>query len=151
VASTSNAQDSNWYLDSGATDHIIGKLDKLIMHDRYHGGDQVSVANGAGMHINHIGHSVIPTTYCPLHLNNVLHVPHAHKHLVYVHRFNLDNHTFIELHPHCFLIKDQVTRKVLLQGPCRGGCIPYRRTFHHPFRSMPPPSSSCPPIIGTID
>jgi hypothetical protein len=151
VACTSHAQDSNRYLDSNATDHIISELGKLTMHDRYDVGDQVRTANDAGMHINRIGHSIIPTTYHPLHLNNVLHVPHTHKHLVSVVRFNLDNHTFIELHPHCFLIKDQVVRKVLLQGPCRGGYIPSRHTFHHPFISMPLPSSSCPPIIGTID
>jgi hypothetical protein len=130
VASTSNAQDSNWYLDLGATDHIIGELDKLTMHDRYRGSDQVRAANGMGMHINLIGHFVIPTPYHPLHLKNVLHVPRAHKHLVYAHQFNLDNHTFIELHPHCFLIKDQVMRKVLLRGPCS-------RVVSHPI----PPST----------
>jgi hypothetical protein len=124
AASTSNAQDSNWYMDLGATDHITGELDKLTMHDRYHGSDQVKAANSTGVHINLIGHSIIPTTYRPLHLKNVLHVPRAHKHLVSTRRFNLDNHTFIELHPHCFLIKDQVTKKVLLQGPCSGGLYP---------------------------
>jgi hypothetical protein len=62
---------------------------------------------------------------CPLHLNNALHVPNAHKHLVSIHRFNLVNHTFIELHPFFFLTKDQVTRRVLLHGPCRGGLYPH--------------------------
>jgi hypothetical protein len=114
AASTSHASDSNWYLDSGATDHITSELDKLTMHDRYHGGDQVRAANDACMHISSIGSSIIPTTSRNLHLHNVLHVPRANKHLVSVHRFNLDNHTLIELHPHCFLLKDQVTRKVPL-------------------------------------
>jgi hypothetical protein len=117
-------------MDLGATDHIAGKLDKLTMHDRYCGSDQVRAANGTGMHINLIGHFVIPTPYHSLHLKNALHVYHAHKHLVYVHQFNLDNHTFIELHPHCFLIKDQVMRKVLLRGPCS-------RVVSHPI----PPST----------
>jgi hypothetical protein len=39
------------------------------MHDRYHGNDQVGAANGARVHINHIGNSVIPTTHRTLHLN----------------------------------------------------------------------------------
>jgi hypothetical protein len=94
------------------------------MHDRYHSNDQVKTVDGAGMHINRIGNSVIPTTHGPLHLTNVLHVPRAHKHIVSVHHFNIDNHTFIELHPYFFLIKDQVTRKVLLHGPCKGGLYP---------------------------
>jgi hypothetical protein len=125
ATSTSHASDSNWYFDLGAIDHITSELDKLTMHDRYHGGDQARAANGPGMHISSIDSSVIPTTSHNLHLHNALHhVPHANKHLVFVHRFNLDNHTFIELHPHCFLIKDQVTRKVLLRGPCRGRLYP---------------------------
>jgi hypothetical protein len=124
AASTSHGTGPNWYLDSGATDHITGELNKLMMHDRYHGNDQVKTADGTGMHINHIGNSVIPTAHDPLHLTNVLHVPCAHKHLVSVHRFNIDNHTFIELHPYFFLIKDQVTKKALLHGPCKGGLYP---------------------------
>jgi hypothetical protein len=53
-----------------------------------------------------------------LHLNHILHVPNAHKQLVSIHRFNLDNNTFIELHMFFFLIKDQATRKNLVRGPC---------------------------------
>jgi hypothetical protein len=51
--------DINWYMDSGATDHITGELEKLIVRDKYNGGDQVHVANGSGMEIDHIGHSVL--------------------------------------------------------------------------------------------
>jgi hypothetical protein len=77
------------------------------------------------MNIVHIGNSVLPIPTRPLHLNHVLHVPHAHKHLVSIHHFNIDNHTFIELHPFFFLIKDQVTRKDLLSGPCKGSLYPF--------------------------
>jgi hypothetical protein len=56
-------------------------------------------------------------SHCLLHLHNVLHVPRATKHLVFMHQFNLDNHTFIELHPHFFLINDLSTRTVLLLDP----------------------------------
>jgi hypothetical protein len=112
------------YVDSGATYHITGELEKLTMHDRYNGNDQIRAANSAGMDINHIGQSVIPTSSRPLHLNHVLHVPHAHKQIVSIHRFALDNNTFIELHQYFFLIKDQVLKKVLLHGQCRGGLYP---------------------------
>ncbi|KAK1648387.1 hypothetical protein QYE76_066192 [Lolium multiflorum] len=40
--------DTNWYLDSGATDHLTSDLDRLHVHDRYQGKDHVQVANGAG-------------------------------------------------------------------------------------------------------
>jgi hypothetical protein len=29
----------NWYLDSGATDHITGELEQLTMHEQYNGND----------------------------------------------------------------------------------------------------------------
>jgi hypothetical protein len=77
-----------------------------MMHDRYNDNNQIHTTNGAGMDIVHVGKSVLPTPTRLLHLNNVLHVPHAHKHLVSIHCFNLGNHTFIELHPFFFLIKD---------------------------------------------
>jgi hypothetical protein len=75
------------YTDTGATDHITGELDKLMMHDRYNGTDQIRTASGAGMDIKHVGNFVIHTPNRDLHLNNVLHVPQATKNLVYVHRF----------------------------------------------------------------
>jgi hypothetical protein len=31
--------DTNWYIDSGATDHITGELEKLTVRDQYMGGD----------------------------------------------------------------------------------------------------------------
>jgi hypothetical protein len=103
MACPSTSTDPNWYLDSGATDHITDELEKLTMHERYNGNDQIRIANSAGMDINHIGKSVIPTSSCPLYLNHVLHVPHAHKQLIAIHHFTLDNNTFIELHPYFFL------------------------------------------------
>ncbi|XP_073363344.1 uncharacterized protein [Aegilops tauschii subsp. strangulata] len=41
-------RDNNWYLDTGATDHLTNVLDRLTMHERYGGKDQVQVANGGG-------------------------------------------------------------------------------------------------------
>jgi hypothetical protein len=110
--------------DSGAINHIIGELEKMTMHEWYNGGDWIHVANDANMDIFHIDKSVLPNPTRPLHLNHVLHVPHPHKQLISIHRFNLDNNTFIELHPFFFLIKDQATTKVLFRGPCRAGLYP---------------------------
>jgi hypothetical protein len=83
--------------------------------------DQIHATNDSGMSITQIGTSFIPTSDCDLVLNNVLHVPSTHKNLISVHHFTLDNDTYIEFHPFFFFIKDRKMRKVLLQGPCRGG------------------------------
>jgi hypothetical protein len=95
-----------------------------MMHDTYYGNDQVHSVNGSGMNITHIGKSIIPTPLCNLALNNVLHVPSTQNNLISVHRFTLDNDTFIEFHPFFFLIEDQKTRRVLLCGQCKGDLYP---------------------------
>jgi histone deacetylase 1/2 len=111
-------------VDSGATDHITGELEKLSFRNKYHGGDNVHAADGAGMNIAHVGRC---TVHCPsrdFHLNRVLHVPQAHKSLCSVNRFTRDNNVFLEFHPDYFLIKEQETRKVLHRGKCENGLYP---------------------------
>jgi hypothetical protein len=121
--------DPNWYMDSGVTYHITGTLDKLTMHDPYFGTDQIHAANGSGMDITHIGKTIILTPIRNLALNNVLHVLSAHKNLISIHHFTLDNDTFIEFHPFFFLINDRKMRRVLLHGPCKGGLYPKHPSF----------------------
>jgi hypothetical protein len=99
--------DRQWYTDSGAIDHITSDLDRLTMHEPYHGADQIHIANRSGMNINRVGNIVIPTSSRHPMLNNVLHVPSTYKNLISIHHFTLDNDTFIEFHPYFFLIKDQ--------------------------------------------
>ncbi|XP_022684204.1 uncharacterized protein LOC111257932 [Setaria italica] len=40
--------DTNWYADSGATNHVTGELEKLTVRDCYSGHDQVYTASGTG-------------------------------------------------------------------------------------------------------
>jgi histone deacetylase 1/2 len=99
-------------------------LNKLTTHDTYHGQDRVRTAEGTGMQISHIGHSLLHTSHNSFDHNGILHVPSASKNLLFVHRFTLDNHIFIEFHPFFLLIKDQATQRILFRGPCRGGLYP---------------------------
>jgi hypothetical protein len=66
--------DTNWYADSGATDHITSDLKKMTVRDKYGGQDQVHTASGAGMKISNIGYLVLHTPRKNLHLKNILHV-----------------------------------------------------------------------------
>ena len=120
--------DTNWYMDSGATDHITSDLEKLTVRERYTGGDQIHTANGSGMSIDHIGYATISTPDRNLHLKDVLHVPEATKDLISASKLALDNNTIVEIHPHFFLIKDLETRKVLLRGRGRRGLYPVKHT-----------------------
>jgi histone deacetylase 1/2 len=94
------------------------------VRDRYNGNEQIHTANGAGMDIRHVGHSVIRTPSHDLHLNNVLHVPKATKSLLSTSLLAQGHHAFVEYWPNSFFIKDQDTREVLLQGRCVGGLYP---------------------------
>jgi hypothetical protein len=71
--------DTNWYTDTGTTNHTTRELNKLSIHEKYDGRDRVHTANCTGMEISHIGHSVLHTPDSSLHLNNILHVPNASK------------------------------------------------------------------------
>ena len=44
-ATASYVVDTNWYVDSGTTDHVTGELKKLTIRDKYGGHDQVHTAS----------------------------------------------------------------------------------------------------------
>ena len=129
--STSSTDYPPWLMDSGATDHLTNHLERLHVHDRYGGKDQVHVANGAGLSISHIGHSSLAGS--SLHLKNILHVPDIDKNLLSVYRLVSDNDVFVEFHRKFFCVKDKATKKVLLHGRSQGGLYPI------PFRRAPSP------------
>jgi hypothetical protein len=128
AAAPSYYVDANWYSDTGATNHITSDLERLAVHEKYQGKDQIQTAGVAGMSIRHVGRSLLQTPIGALHLRNILHAPQANKHLLSVHRFTRGNHVFFEFHPYHFLIKDTTTRIPLLRGRCVGGLYPL--SFH---------------------
>jgi hypothetical protein len=81
-AMTSYGIYTNWYVDSGATNHVTCELDKFTLRDKYGGHDQVHSASGASMEINHIDSSILRTPTSDIHLHKILHVPKATKNLV---------------------------------------------------------------------
>jgi len=106
--------DTNWYVDSGATDHLTSEPEKLTIRDKYGGHDQVHTASGTGMEINHVGSSILRTRTSNIHLKNILHVPQATKSLLSVNCLARDNNAFLEFHPDHFSIKEQGTSRTLL-------------------------------------
>jgi hypothetical protein len=109
----------------GVIDHITGELDKLAAREKCTGQDQIHTANGGGTKITHVGNSTLFTPSCNLDLKNVLHVPSSKKNLVSIHCFTRNNQVCVEYHPYFFLVKDPVTRKILLRNRCRGGLYPF--------------------------
>jgi histone deacetylase 1/2 len=113
-ATTSYQMDPNWYMDSGATDHITEDLERLHMRDGYNGNDRVQVGNGTCLHITHTCQSSINIVANSLVLNNVLRVPQISKNLLSVHKLAKDNGVSIIFYPYYFLIKDLETGRTLL-------------------------------------
>jgi hypothetical protein len=117
--------DTNWYTDIEAIKQIITvELDKPAVKDRYTGQERVHTANGLGMSISYTGHSTLHTPYHHILLNRVLHVTRKKKRHIYVHKLT-SNQVYLEYHPHYFLVKDQTSKKVLLQGRCKNGLYPW--------------------------
>ena len=126
AANRRSGADSPWYIDTGASGLVTGELEKLHIRDKYYGTDQIHTTSGSGMSISHIGHATVHTpSNCDIHLRNILYVPEADKNLISVHRLATDNNAFLEFHPNYFLVKDQDTKKVILEGKCHNGLYPF--------------------------
>ena len=92
--------------------------------DEYTSTEQIRVGNGKSLPIKHLGTSHLFTPHNSFCLNNVLHVPNISQNLLSVQKFTTDTNTFFEFHPKLFYVKDQATRKILLQGPSKDGLYP---------------------------
>jgi hypothetical protein len=102
-------------IDSRATDHLTHDLERLNVHERYLGKDQVQVANGAGLSISHIGNSCLASHMHSLALKNILHIPDISKNLLSVNRIVSDNDVFIKFHHHFVCVEDKATKKIILK------------------------------------
>jgi hypothetical protein len=148
VAVASYDVDTNWYADSGTTDHITSDLKKLTAQDKYLGNDEVHTASGSGMKIDQIGHTVIHTPSRNLSLNNILYVPESSKYLISVHLFTRENHIFIKVHPWYFLIKDRATKRVLHHGKVERGLYPLKSIEKQVLAVTTPSQSRWPCRLG---
>jgi hypothetical protein len=126
LATSQQAPDPNWYLDTGVTHHVTHDLANLnIRANEYQGSDQIRVGNGTSLPIKHIGTTQLSTPTVTFRLNNVLHVPDITNNLLSVHKFTNDTHTLMEFHPSLFCVKDLATRRPLLHGPSKHGLYPF--------------------------
>ncbi|KAK2976922.1 hypothetical protein RJ640_015898 [Escallonia rubra] len=107
----------NWFPDTAANYHLTPDINALNAANEYMGNDQLHVGNGQGLQITHTGNASIHSNTRKLDLRNVLCVPKIVKNLLSVQRFTTDNSCFFEFWPNHFVIKDQRTKKVLMEGP----------------------------------
>ena len=79
------------------------------------------VGNGKSIGISHIGNVMISSPVKPIHLKHVLHTPQISKQLINITKLCYDNQAFVEFYPSHFLVKDQASGKIFLQGILKYG------------------------------
>ena len=109
-ASPGYVNNTYWYPDSGATNHVTSDLNNLTFGIECHGYNKIHMGNGEGLNISHIGHSVFSSRV--LYLKNLLCVSLITKNLISVSQFSKDNNVFFEFHHDSCFVKDRVTRNI---------------------------------------
>lgn len=97
-------------------------LSNLSIKADYKGKEKLVVGNGTKLLISHVGSTAL-LSYLPskLQLKNILHVPQITKTLLSISQFTKDNDVLVELYHDCCIIKDKVTKKVLLEAALKYG------------------------------
>ncbi|GJZ39133.1 hypothetical protein Tco_0585696 [Tanacetum coccineum] len=111
---------SAWNMDSGASTHLnssINRLSEIFNNCMY---SSVSVGDGHTIPVTNVGHSLLPTNYGSLCLNNVLITPHIVKNLIFVRQFVRDNKCTIEFDAFGFSVKDFISRRCFSNMIARG-------------------------------
>ncbi|WKA13353.1 hypothetical protein VitviT2T_030658 [Vitis vinifera] len=96
----------------------------------------VMVGNGKKIPISHYGNSLLSFSSSPLKLNNILHAPALSNKIISVSKLCADNTTFVEFYHDFFLVKDQVSKKVLLQGQLVNGLYQVSEASKPPISSL---------------
>ncbi|GKA42245.1 ribonuclease H-like domain-containing protein [Tanacetum coccineum] len=104
-----------WNMDTCVNSHLNNSVTNL--NDVFNSCiyPSVSVGDGHSIPVTNTGHSILPTPFRSLHLNNVLITPHIVKNFIYVRQFVRDNNCTIEFDAFGFSVKNFMTRRVLLR------------------------------------
>ncbi|KAI5316471.1 hypothetical protein L3X38_036178 [Prunus dulcis] len=121
VVSSSNP---NWYLDSGATNHMTHDARTFHSSTPYATSDQVVVGNGDTFPITHSGNLSFSSGSFVFRLSGVLCVPSLRKNLLSVAQFTHDFNVSITFFPWGYQIRDLQCGVVLFQGLCKDGLYP---------------------------
>ncbi|GJZ99241.1 ribonuclease H-like domain-containing protein [Tanacetum coccineum] len=113
-----------WNMDTGASSHLkalVNSLSEIFNTCMY---PSISVGDGHSIPVTNTGHSIFPTPFKSLHLNNVLITYHIAKNLIFVRQFVPDNNYTIEFDAFGFSVKDFMTHRVLLRCDSTGDLYP---------------------------
>lgn len=95
-ASTSTVTDLNWYMDSGASNHITHDATNLDQASKTYAKTNIFVGNGEKLQVYNTGVSSLPCQSQTLKLNHVLYASKVTKNLLSVSQLTCDNEILIE-------------------------------------------------------
>ncbi|MDV3143314.1 MAG: GAG-pre-integrase domain-containing protein, partial [Sweet potato little leaf phytoplasma] len=123
IAAPEIVNDPKWLADSGATNHVTADAGNLAVKMDYTGKESLIVGNGTKLKISHTGSTVVPSSLndASLVLKNILHVPDIKKNLISIASLTADNNVYVEFHSNYFLVKDKISRRVMLHGTLKRG------------------------------
>ena len=103
-AHTTNTQykdslNTNWYPDSSTSHHVTADISNIQQSTPYTFLDELYIINGRGFQILSTSSTTIHKNSHSLKLNNILHVPHIKKNLLFVKKFTEDNNIFLGISP----------------------------------------------------
>ncbi|GKE10403.1 ribonuclease H-like domain-containing protein [Tanacetum coccineum] len=120
-------------MDTGASSHLnssITSLNDVFNTCMYL---SISVGDSHSIPVTNTGHSILPTPFKSLHLNNILITPHIVKNLISVRQFVCDNNCTIKFDTFGFLVKDFMTRRVLLRCDSTGDLYSVTAPYPIPY------------------
>ncbi|GJU60122.1 ribonuclease H-like domain-containing protein [Tanacetum coccineum] len=136
--STESLQDpthASWNMDTGVSSHLNASLNSLNNVFNTCIYPSISVGDGHSILVTSIGHSILPTSTRPLHLNNVLITLYIIINLISVRQFVRDNNCTVEFDMFGFYVKDFTMSRVFLLCDSTGELYPVTSlsTISHAF------------------
>jgi Integrase core domain/GAG-pre-integrase domain len=119
---------SPWVIDSGATHHFTSDINNLSTYVPYNGTAALHIGDGSALPIQHIGSCSLSFSNFTLELCDILHVPSFTTNLLSLSKLLSDNYLLIEFSSQFCVVKDHLTKIVLLQAPLLNGLY----TIPHP-------------------
>ena len=140
-AQTTSSDVFEWLPEAGAISHMTSDLSTMESVQSYQGSSQVVVGNGSNLPVSHTGTLNFFNPTHPLYLKDILIVPQITTNILYVAKFVKDDMCLIEFNLFGNVVKDFITKTLLLKGPIRNNLslmqIPTHFKNHLVFAARP--------------
>ena len=132
---TLNPQDSNWYMDTDATNHMTSSSGTLSPYISMSSKNNIIIGSGDRIPIHGHGHTSFSPPKPSSHSQKCPLCPKLIKNLISVRRFTVDNNVSIEFDPFGFSVKDLWTWMPLIRCNSKGDLYPLSSSSASPTSS----------------